>query len=577
MTGDFWGRLLSAYRAGCDWFQPMDISLPEDRIGLIAFAGRAFLQAPLTLDHDAVIEAIEQFDTEIIPRGGTNLASAVTLALEAFEKAGSAESALILFSDGENLEGEDEMEQVRKAAADLGTILVAVGVGTEVGAIIPELDDKGHLQQGVFIKDDQGNVVRSRLDPSALQTLSREIGGGVYVNLGATTSVATIVRTALQEIEASRETARARRRPIERFMWPLSFAFLLMVAAFLLPGTVRMISGLLAPRKNPASAPPRPSRLARTALLAVSALSLAGAAETVRARQELEPGGFSSLEKKDYDIAIDAFEREIAEAHPGKRHAWLHLGLGSAAYRKGDYELAKNAFGKALEQPYRRLSETAHYNLGNTLSRHGEAVLKSAMGSGGIPPDTPQIETDPDKDAIAEQWRSAIEHYEQALKINPGNRSARHNLEVVRKRLEILQKPPPEQEQNQQEQEQEKEEEPNQQEQEKEQEEDQEQQPPQQPNQPPPPPGSPGAGRRGEAGKPTTGKRPTARFSAGAESGQPTASPSLAPGAGRRSRGQSRSGKSAGTGPPESRRNRGESRYRFFPLGSPATTPRPGR
>ena len=465
-------------------------ALPEDRIGLIAFAGKAFLQAPLTLDHDAIIEAIQQFDTEIIPRGGTNLASAVGLALETFEKTGNSESALILFSDGENLEGEEEMEQVRKTAAELGTVLVAVGVGSETGAIIPEPDEKGRPQPGVFITDDQGGVVRSRLDPTALQALSRDVGGGVYVNLGATTSIAAVVETALEKIEATRQTAKAQRQPIERFMWPLSLAFLLMVAAFLLPGTVRVIGRLLAPRQRPASMTRRPPRLARTPILAASALFLAGAAGTVCARQGDESAGFASLQKKEYDTAIDAFEHEIAEAQPGKRQAWLHLGLGSAAYRKGDYELAMNAFGKALEQPYRQLSETAHYNLGNTLYRHGEAVLQNALEGGGRP-DLPQVETDPDKEAIAKQWRSAIEHYEQALKINPGNNAARYNLEVVKKRLELLQQPPPEQEQNQQEQEKEKEEEQNQQNQQQEKDKEQDQEPQQQPQQPQQPPQSP--------------------------------------------------------------------------------------
>ena len=72
-------------------------SLPGDRVGLIAFAGTSFLQAPLTVDHDAVIESISQLDTEIIPRGGTNIGRALALARETFAEAKSDSNAFHSF------------------------------------------------------------------------------------------------------------------------------------------------------------------------------------------------------------------------------------------------------------------------------------------------------------------------------------------------------------------------------------------------------------------------------------------------------------------------------------------------
>ncbi|MBE7212489.1 MAG: VWA domain-containing protein, partial [Gluconacetobacter diazotrophicus] len=75
--------------------------LPGDRVGLVAFAGNAFLQAPLTIDYDAVLNAAAELDTDLIPVGGTNLGGAIDLALQAFGKNGTGNRAILLLSDGE--------------------------------------------------------------------------------------------------------------------------------------------------------------------------------------------------------------------------------------------------------------------------------------------------------------------------------------------------------------------------------------------------------------------------------------------------------------------------------------------
>ena len=116
--------------------QDLITALPQDRIGLIAFSGRAFVQAPLTIDHTAILESIEQLDTETIPRGGTNIAMAIELAMETFNKTESANHALVLFSDGDELEG-TALEAAQKAKQE-DIIVVAIGVGTTSGSIIPD-------------------------------------------------------------------------------------------------------------------------------------------------------------------------------------------------------------------------------------------------------------------------------------------------------------------------------------------------------------------------------------------------------------------------------------------------------
>src|SRR5947199_6058759 len=85
--------------------QDLVTQLEGDRVGLIAFAGRAFLQAPLTIDYEAAVESINDLDTKIIPEGGTNISEAINLAAQTFGKSAAGNRALIIFTDGEELNG----------------------------------------------------------------------------------------------------------------------------------------------------------------------------------------------------------------------------------------------------------------------------------------------------------------------------------------------------------------------------------------------------------------------------------------------------------------------------------------
>src|SRR4030095_7657033 len=133
--------------------------LRGDRIGLIAFAGRAFVQAPLTIDYDAAIESINDLDTKTIPEGGSNISEAIALATQTFGKSAMGNRALVIFTDGEELSG-DAVNEAKKAA-DAGVKIFTIGVGTPQGSLIPVTGDDG---QTSFVKDSSGQVVKSKLD-----------------------------------------------------------------------------------------------------------------------------------------------------------------------------------------------------------------------------------------------------------------------------------------------------------------------------------------------------------------------------------------------------------------------------
>ena len=120
--------------------------LQGDRVGLIPFAGTAFLMCPLTLDYAAFRQSLDALDTEIIPRGGTDLASAIREAEFAFSN-NANHKILVLVTDGEDLEG--EALSAAKNAARKGLTIYTVGVGTPAGELIPLAEER---KRGRFCK-----------------------------------------------------------------------------------------------------------------------------------------------------------------------------------------------------------------------------------------------------------------------------------------------------------------------------------------------------------------------------------------------------------------------------------------
>src|SRR5205814_8619170 len=156
--------------------QDLITQLQGDRVGLVAFAGRAFLQAPLTIDYDAAVEAVNDLDTSTIPEGGTNISDAVDLVVRTFGKSAIGNRAVIIFTDGEEMSG-DALKSA-KTAADAGVRIFTVGVGTPEGSLIP-LNAEG--SGTAFVKDNSGQVVKSKLDEKRLKEIA-ETTDGFYIH-----------------------------------------------------------------------------------------------------------------------------------------------------------------------------------------------------------------------------------------------------------------------------------------------------------------------------------------------------------------------------------------------------------
>lgn len=149
--------------------------LKDDRVGLILFAGRAYVQLPITSDYVSALMFISQVSCEMVSEQGTQLGQALDLAIKSFSPQTNVGRAIIVISDGENHEG----DPVQKAdeAAQLGIRVFTVGIGSVEGAPLP--DEKGGVR-----KDAQGNVIISKLDEITLSQIAAKTNA-IYMR-GAT-------------------------------------------------------------------------------------------------------------------------------------------------------------------------------------------------------------------------------------------------------------------------------------------------------------------------------------------------------------------------------------------------------
>ena len=374
--------------------------LQGDRVGLIAFAGRAFLQAPLTIDYEAAVDAINDLDTNTIPEGGTNISAAIDLAVQTYGKSAIGNRALIIFTDGEELSG--DAAKTAKAAADAGVRIFTVGVGTPEGSLIPIAGEGGG---NAFVKDSNGQVVKSKLDEKRLKEIA-ESTGGFYLHLeDGPRTMKQLFADGLAKMQSGEIDDRMSRKPIERYQWPLGAALLVFAAAFLLRERRRI-------RARTTVAIERRPAMATAALVFLFAqISFA------------ESPGLGAYRQDKYSEAYQEFEKTLKE-HPGT-HATdkIQFDAGAAAYKMGDYDKALEWFSQSLLSKDKTLQEKSHYNIGRTLEERADRAKTNEK-------------------ALTELG-NAQSHYEEALKLDPNDERAKANLEEVKRKIEQLKKPKP--------------------------------------------------------------------------------------------------------------------------------------
>ncbi len=162
--------------------------LHGDRIGLIAFAGMAHVQCPLTLDYSAAKLFLRMMDTNLIPVRGTAIGDAIRKAIKAFSRKEHKYKVLILITDGED-QGSDPVEAAKEAAKE-GIVIYTIGLGSLQGVPIPLFDRNGN--PAGFKKDRNGNVVTTKLDVATLQKIAYLTNGKYYISSNGETELKKI-------------------------------------------------------------------------------------------------------------------------------------------------------------------------------------------------------------------------------------------------------------------------------------------------------------------------------------------------------------------------------------------------
>jgi Ca-activated chloride channel family protein len=198
--------------------------LRGDRIGLVAFAGTAFVQCPLTVDYEAFRLTLKDAAPGIIPRGGTAIGAAIRTALRAFEAGEGRDRAIVLITDGE--ETESDALATADEAAQAGVKIYAIGVGTAEGELIPMREEGKPME---FLKDREGQVVKSRLDEETLKQLALKTQGIYVRSVAGDFGMDAIYDKGIAQLQRKEYETRLQKRYFERFQWPLGVAFVLLV------------------------------------------------------------------------------------------------------------------------------------------------------------------------------------------------------------------------------------------------------------------------------------------------------------------------------------------------------------
>ncbi len=373
--------------------------LEGDRLGLVAFAGTAFAQCPLTVDYRAYRLFLDSLHPAMMPAQGTDMGSAIEAAIKTFDEEKLSSKAIILISDGEDNEGKGLAAAER--ANELGIKIFAIGVGGEAPAPVPDLDGRGHKRD-----PRTGEVVLTSFDEDGLKRIALTTGGGYERSVTGDMDLQAIYEQDIKQGMEAYEIATSRSQNwTERYQWFLGLALLLLVLEALLPEVRRRNAGAFL----------------------LLALGIAVAAPSPAAadwwRNPFTPSplrqGNQAYEDGEYPEALAHYQQAQLDRPDDRR---LQFNIGDSHYRLGEYEAAEQSFGRVIALGADdKIAQRTFYNLGNTLYPQG-------------------------------RLEEAIDAYEDALELDPDDEDAQHNLAFVREELERRQNECQQQQEQQQQQ-----------------------------------------------------------------------------------------------------------------------------
>jgi len=386
--------------------------LRGDRVGLVVFAGDAFVLCPLTVDYDAALMFTRSVDVYVVSEPGTAIDKAIETSVALFDDTADRDRAIILVTDGESHEG--DIDRATALASERGVRVFTIGIGNPKGELIPERGSDGSIAG--YKKDKRGQTVLTQLDEVTLQRIAAATDG-MYL---PATREGLELKVLYSEIEGmNRTTIKGDfvERKKERF-----WIFLVFGGLFLLLETVMTTRATGSGRR----------RLLHTGVSAVFSLTVGliglitmsiglvpvdSVAKSVK-RTQVDSGNKYFL-SSEYDKALTLYREALGDtlSLPDNYQGVLY-NQGNALYMQEKYKEAIEFYQRSFSDDS-TLTGQMLYNRGNALMQSGEFAV-------------------------------AVESYVQALQYMPDDEAARHNLEVALRALENQQEQQQEQDQDQQ-------------------------------------------------------------------------------------------------------------------------------
>ncbi len=364
--------------------------LNDNRIGIVIFAGRAYVQMPMTTDHSSAKMYLAAISPDDIPTQGTVISEALKVSYAAFNTKEKKYRSIILITDGEDHD-EDAIKITRQLAED-GVMVNTIGIGSPQGALIHDKETNDYK------KDENGNRIISRLNEDELKSIAQN-GNGLYQLFTSTNEVADNLQKKLSGLGQTTLTDTAFANYKYYFWYFLLAALLLLVMEFFIPE--RKTGSYHDLKKT-------------TAVIILLLLSNVPFAQDVN--KEIITGN-QAYNRKQFDAASSSYQKALQKA-PGNNIASYNL--GNAIYKSGKPEDAVKLYDDAIQASAEKgIKEKGYYNKGVAFQK---------------------------QDKLPE----CIDAYKHALKIDATDEEARQNLQRALAQLKQQQQKPDQQKKNKQ-------------------------------------------------------------------------------------------------------------------------------
>ena len=340
---------------------------PEDKIGLVIFAGRAYLQMPMTVDHEAAKMYLATASPDDVPTQGTVISDALKMCYGAFNPKEKTYKTIILISDGED--HDDDALKIAKQLGKEGIMLNTIGIGSPQGA--PIMDPATNS----YKVDDKGNTIITKLNQDELSNLAKN-GNGLYQLYSTTNEVANNIKKQLSGIGKEATISDSSYKAFKQY-----FQYFLAAALFLL-----IIEFFISERKR------LNKKIAATLIIF---FFISNTTFAQNAKNEIIKGN-EAYKKNNYNAAENSYRDalKIADNNPT-----ASFNLGNTLYRKDNTDEATEAFDNAIKNSSDNvIKENAYYNKGVAYQK-------------------------------AKKLPECIDAYKNALMLNPNDEDARQNLE----------------------------------------------------------------------------------------------------------------------------------------------------